>query len=88
MISKKIKPMRKRRHSGMEAGIQRPRMANLEPPHRLNQAFAQLASNRPWHWIPAIHAGMTAIRIWLGLRDSMLNRFFYFIFPWHLAAFV
>jgi hypothetical protein len=51
--------MRKRRHSGMEAGIQRPGMAKLESPQRLNQTFAQPASDLPWHWIPAFPAGMT-----------------------------
>jgi hypothetical protein len=44
----------------MDAGIQRPGMANLEPPQILNQALAQPASYRPWHWIPAFPAGMTA----------------------------
>jgi hypothetical protein len=55
-----IQPMSKCRHSGMDAGIQRPGMANLELPQMLNQALAQPASYRPWHWIPAFPAGMTA----------------------------
>jgi hypothetical protein len=54
-----IQPMSKCRHSGMDAGIQRPRTANLEPPQMLDQAFAQPANYRPWHWIPAFPAGMT-----------------------------
>ncbi|MEI7868568.1 MAG: hypothetical protein WCI11_11805 [Candidatus Methylumidiphilus sp.] len=26
---------------------------------RLTQALVQAACYRPWHWVPAIHAGMT-----------------------------
>ena len=58
----------KARHSGracpgMErrgiAGIQVPRMANYGLASHMNQAFAQPTGYRPWHWIPAVHAGMT-----------------------------
>jgi len=48
------------RHSGMEAGIQRPRMASYNFSETMNQAFMQSASYRPWLWIPAIPAEMTA----------------------------
>ena len=31
------------------------------PTYSLNQAFAQPTSYPPWLWIPAVHAGMTAL---------------------------
>jgi hypothetical protein len=55
-----IQPMSKCRHSGMDAEIQRPGMANLELLQMLNQALAQPASDHPWRWIPSFPAGMTA----------------------------
>jgi hypothetical protein len=55
-----IQPSGKYRHSGMDAGIQRPGMANLVTPLMLNETPPQLASYPPWHWIPAFPAGMTA----------------------------
>jgi hypothetical protein len=53
--------MGKRRHSGRDAGIQRPMMVNLEYQQILNKVPVQPASYRPWHWIPAFHAGMTLV---------------------------
>jgi hypothetical protein len=50
---------KKQRHSGMDAGIYRPRMANYDPLRCINQTLAHLRSYHPWHWIPAFPAGMT-----------------------------
>jgi len=34
---------------------------------QFNQALTMPTSNRPWHWIPAVHAGTTAL--WIKLEQ-------------------
>ena len=58
-MNDKICRVRMRSHSGMDAGIQRPRMANFG----FLQATNNVKVSPPCDWIPAIPAGMTCYRL-------------------------